>query len=91
MLIQICLIITSIVIDQCKSDLINDKANSSYSDKEYEFDNLSSHLLKEPNVHYETFDELAKLQLKTDVATKIEKNFCVNKTSEGKALNEIVI
>ena len=91
MLIQICLTVISILIDQCKSDLINDKAINSHNDKEYEFANVSSHLLKDPHVNYENFDELPKLPLKTDVATKIEKNFCVNKTSEGKALNEIII
>ena len=89
--IQICLVVISIVIGQCKSDLINDKTTNIDSNKEYEYGNISRHLLKEPDVSYENFDELAKLPLKTDVATKIEKNFCANKTSEGKAHNEIVI
>ena len=90
-LIQICLIVMLTVIGKCKSDLINNNTIHNYSDKEFEFDDVSSHLLTEPDVTEENFDEFAKLLLKTDVATKIEKNFCANKTSEGKAHNEIVI
>ena len=36
--------------------------------------------------NYEKPNDFAKLDFKTDVATKIDKNFCSDKTLEGKHL-----